>query len=344
MTEHNVQSCPECGNKAQYQPGIGWNPDGVSPLEIVSNVQMSAEQIKELRKQKSQIDTERQKMVDDMMANDKDLERAIQQTSRALIGMMLDGADEITRKTSEPDAKFMVARNNLRVMLNRLKSTLEAEWLDEQRSGKVCIRDVIYAQTPQSQLKVFHKYLPDDVDETGIDVVGLIDQSTSMGYMMDHASQVMWSIASAVRLTGNASSIIGFSDDAEILVGRKQKLPVSEYFPFGLKGGTYPLPALQLAEQTLSDSTMPNRLLFVVTDGEWAGEYECSNLIQKIAKDYDADTLLVNLGYESSNKRGCKYVVNAHDVDDMCAQLSKVIIDISQRCARRIAAETGRDF
>lgn len=344
MTEHNVQSCPECGIKAQYVPGVGWNPDGVSPLEIVSNVQMSPEQIKELRQQKSQIDIDRQKMVDDMMANDKDLERAINQTSRALIGMMLDGVDEITRKTSEPDAKFLMARNNLRIMLNRLRSTLEAEWMDNQRSGRVSIRDVIYAQTPQSKLTVFHKYLPDDIDETGIDVVGLIDQSTSMGGMMDHASQVMWSIASAVRLTGNSSSIIGFSDDAEILVGRKQQLPVNEYFPFGLKGGTYPLPALKLAEQTLSDSTMPNRLLFIVTDGEWAGEHECSSLIEKIAKDYDADTLLVNLGYESSNKRGCKYVVNAHDVDDMCVQLSNVIVDVSKRCAHRIAAETGRDF
>ena len=341
MSNSQIPCCPECGKAAGFDGGVGWNPNS-SNDEIIGGVQMTEEQRKALQQHLKDMRDKQEARINEMMT-DSELAATLADQAKTLEGMELDGYDESNRPLSAPDNNYVVARDALRQSLDRLQTLLEAEWIDQQKSGRLSIRRWVAAQSPRQQLEVFRKYIPDEVDETGIDVVGLIDQSGSMGSMMDHASQVMWAIASAVRLTGNASTIIGFSDNAEVLIGRKQTLSDSMYLSFGTIGGTNPRPALEMADAVFADSEMPNRLLFIVTDGEWHDVGSCRLRIAEIAKNHTVDTVLVNLGYSGNDSRGCDHLVNAHDVDEMCFSLSEIITDITKRCAIRIAAETNRE-
>lgn len=339
----SITCCPECGKSAEISNGVSVSSSGSDGKGVISTVQLTDAERMAYRNKLKDLQSDRKDALNEIMSRNE-IADSIDQIIRNLNQMEIDGDADYGRPTGIPNADFVLARNKLRSSLDKLQAVLEAEWVDEQRSGKPMIKRWIGASSPRQQLEIFRRYQPDDIDETGIDVVGLIDQSGSMGGVMDHASQTMWSVASAVRLTGNAVTIVGFDDEARILIGRKQDIPSNLYFPFETLGGTDVIPGLKFADQIFDDSEMPNRLLFIVTDGDWAYPQASAEMVQEIKKDHNADTVLINLGYDSNDKRGCDHVINAHDVNEMCDSLSAVIIDISRRNAQRIAAETNREL
>lgn len=336
-----TQCCPECGRAAEKERNGAATG---TAQEIVSDVQMSQADISKLKSEVSLI----QRDIDKSIANalsDGEVADLLAKTRATLLAMSIDDVDDPDRDYGVPSAEFLTARNSLRIALDRLKNLVEAEYIDNQRSGRPTVRQWITATTPMQQLQIFRKHLADEVDETGIEVVGLLDQSGSMGGIMDHASQATWAIASAVRLVDNKSTMIGFDDDAHMLIGRKQSLSSTHYPRFGTMGGTNPSEALDLAEQVFADSDMPNRLLYIVTDGDWAYVDEASQKIQHICTTHNVDSLLITIGYDydDHDTRGCHYRVDAADPMTMCIEVSKIIVQISERCAMRIANETNRE-
>jgi len=337
---HTTNCCPDCGRVADKETkGSGGNTQS----EIVSNVQMTAEQIKALKDRLKTLQSDVNKSIDDALS-DVEVSDVLSKTRDALISMSLDEVSDDNRDYGVPSTEFVVARNNLRSELERLQNILEAEYVDGQRSGRPTVRQWISATTPMQQLSIFRKHIADDVDETGIEVVGLLDQSGSMGGIMDHASQATWSIASAVRMTDNQSTMIGFDHEARILIGRKQKLSATGYPRFGVMGGTDPKEALDLAERVFAETDMPNRLLYIVTDGEWADPHGAADKVRELRSKYNVDSVLITIDFHyDDDKRGCDYRVDAEDPAQMCAAVSRIIVDISQRCAMRIANETNRE-
>lgn len=336
MHREIVDCCPECGRSAHddnHGAGLG------SSSEIVSNVQASLEQMKAMAKKA------RNNRADKIsaMLESGDAAEFISKTLNDLIKMSLDDVVDDNREYATPSPEFFMARDLLLNQLNRLQNLLDSEYVDDQRNGRPLVRKWISASTPMQRLQVFRRHLPDEVDQTGIEVVGLLDQSGSMGGMIDHASQATWAIASAVRLSNNACTMIGFDDDAYMLIGRKQVLDNYRYPVFGTRGGTNPLTALRLAKQVFADSEMPNKLLYIVTDGEWCDESESSDLIREIRDEYRVDSILVEIGYLSNKSRGCDHVVGANNPTDMCNEITDIIIDISRRAAMRVATETNRE-
>lgn len=333
MHTQTTNCCPECGRLAEKESkGAGSG----SVNEVVSNVQMSLADIKKLR--------DKIKASVDKSLEVGDVSDLLIKTRDTLISMSLDEVDDPDRNYATPSKEFVFARNELYQALDRLQTIVAAEYIDRQRSGRPIVRQWISATTPMQQLSIFRKHLPDEVDETGIEVVGLLDQSGSMGGVMDHASQATWAIASAVRMTGNQSTMIGFDTDARLLIGRKQTLSATQYPRFGVMGGTNPSDALDMAERVFAETEMPNRLLYIVTDGDWGDQTENANKIRSICSTYNADSILVVLDcHDQTDTRGCHYIVAAEDPMMMCNQISNVIIEISRRCAMRIANETNRE-
>jgi len=342
MHTQTTNCCPDCGRIAEKETkGSG----GGTQKEIVSNVQMTADQIKALRDRLKTLQSDVDKSIDDALS-DSEISDVLNKTRDALISMSLDEVEEDKRNYGVPSTEFITARNKLRSELERLQSLLEAEYVDGQRSGRPTVRQWITASTPMQQLSIFRRHIADDVDETGIEVVGLLDQSGSMSGIMDHASQATWSIASAVRMTNNKSTMIGFDHDARILIGRKQKLSATGYPRFGVMGGTDPQNALDLAERVFAETDMPNRLLYIVTDGDWSEPAVAAEKIKQLRSKHNVDSVLITIDYRNRNnddKRGCDYRVDAEDPAQMCAAVSRIIIDISRRCAMRIANETNRE-
>lgn len=336
MQRKIVDCCPECGRVAEdIESGAGSG----SSAEIVSNVQLSVEQMKKIAEDERKSQS---KKIDDMLKFGEAAE-FISKTLNDLIRMSIDDVSDDDRDYATPSVEFLSARDLLLSHLMQLQNILDSQYIDDQRDGRPLVRKWISATTPMQKLHVFRRHLPDEVDETGIEVVGLLDQSGSMGGMIDHASQATWAIASAVRLSNNACTMIGFDDDAYMLIGRKQELRTREYPIFGVRGGTNPVTALNLAKEVFAASDMPNRLLYIVTDGEWFEEEQAVEIINGIRKEHMVDSILVEIGYSSGKTRGCDYVVSANNPSDMCDQISKVIIEISRRAAMRIATETNRE-
>lgn len=281
----------------------------------------------------------------DALASHRQIQRNLKSIRRSVMDAMGSGVNlealGVAERVPAP-SKIRGERNRLARYLRDVRSQLEGAYLDGQASGKVHLRSWVNASVAQKPHS-FRAWLPDEVDEMGLEVVGLIDRSSSMNGIMDHASQVTWSIASAIQQTEGKVTLIGFADPGkeEVLLGRDSKINDSHYDSYGTYGGTHIAEALSLARQVLAASDQPNKLLYIVTDGGWADTHEALQEIRKINAD-QVDTLLVLLGMHMEREhRGCKYVVQANDVSAMGRALASIVRRISQNAARRVALGRG---
>ena len=233
--------------------------------------------------------------------------------------------------------EFVTQRNRLVRYLNELRSLLEGSWRDEQPSGKLNLRRLINSPLSQRDT-VFRTYIPDEIDEAGLEMVVLLDRSSSMASAADHASKICWMIASAAKMTGGRVHVIGFADPGkdEVLVSPTQDLPQGMYVSYGTYGGTNIADALEQAHRVLSMSGMPNRALAIITDGGWSDLHQGVEIIRRI-NALDAETILMLMGMHlERDRRGCTHVAHVNDINRAGDELKKIITRIQVNAVRRV--------
>lgn len=281
----------------------------------------------------------------DSMATSVAAQRDLTSMRRAVA----DALGEGMHLRPEADGAVQAAPDDIRATRNRLlrevrlmRSQLEGAYVNEQPAGKVHMRSWLNAM-PSQRAHSFRAWLPDELDEAGIEVVGLIDRSSSMSGVLDHASQVTWALASAIQQAEGKVTLIGFSDPGkeEVLLGRDSRLDGYRYTSYGSYGGTTVSKALSMARQVLAASPMPNRVMYVVTDGGWSDTADALQEIRRMNAD-GVETVNVLLGaHMERERRGCRHIVMANDVTEMGTQLQRIIRKINQEVVRRVALERG---
>jgi hypothetical protein len=310
----------------------------------------------------AQLSDEQRQLIDRMFSNDEQYDallsdevrdemegRAIKRDLQSMRRAVSEALGEGMHLRPEDNGSLMVAPSDVRVERNRLarelkqlRASLEGTYVNEQPSGKVHVRSWINA-SPAQRTSAFRSWLPDELDAAGTEVVGLIDRSGSMSGVSDHASQVTWALASAIQEADGHVTVIGFADPGkdEVLIGRETRMDKHRYASYGTYGGTTIAPALVKARQVLVASPMPNRLLYIVTDGGWSDMPQAADELRKI-NAAGIDTVLVLLGMHLEREtRGCRHVVQANDVSQMGHELQKIVRRINRDVVRRVASERG---
>lgn len=216
--------------------------------------------------------------------NNKDVLADVKAKQRVIVGG--DGKyDDVSRRgkftetTVPPDAVSNYRR--FAKELQRLKDESEPTWIREMPSGKFNAKRVMQGCDPEV---AFDRW-DDGDDSCDIEAVILVDRSGSMSsYANDRkASVACWTIKRALEHIGAPVTVYAFDDQNEVAYTRQEKANRTQYkFIYG-DGGTHPYPALLEAEQLLMSSRRKNKMLFVVTDGEFDARQN-DEIIDRISK------------------------------------------------------------
>ena len=220
--------------------------------------------------------------IDDVLAR-KDVQQDIKTKQRVIVGG--DGKhDDATKRgkfdlTTAP-AEAIVAYRRFARELQRLRDDSEPHWVKETPTGKFNVNRVMKGCEPD---EAFDRWDEGD-DGCDIEAVILVDRSGSMssGRNDQKASVACWTIKRALEHIEAPVTVYAFDDQNEVAYTRDEKANRTQYkFIYG-NGGTHPYPALIAAEQLLMASRKKNKMLFLITDGEFNSEKN-DQLITRIA-------------------------------------------------------------
>lgn len=222
-------------------------------------------------------------LIDDVLAN-PNVQADIKTKQKVIVGG--DGKYDDTAKygkftdTAVPQDAVINFRRFAKE-LQRLRDDSEPSWLREVPSGKLNVNRVMKGCDVDN---AFDRWDEGD-DGCDIEAVILVDRSGSMGsYRNDErASVACWTIKRALEHIGAPVTVYAFDDKHEVAYTRTEKANRLQYkFIYG-DGGTNPYSSLLAAEQLLMTSRRKNKMLFLITDGEFHANKN-DDVIARIAK------------------------------------------------------------
>jgi len=151
---------------------------------------------------------------------------------------------------------------------NTIRAEGDAVWLSGQATGR--LNTALLMNSRGSHLDVFNQWADAGDDATSMEVVILVDQSSSMyGYKQSAVSQGLWIIRQACEKLEIPVTAIGYNDYCHLLFAPETPVGMSQYHELNANGGTDPTDALKWVDQIFSTSQAANKILFSLTDGEW---------------------------------------------------------------------------
>jgi len=220
--------------------------------------------------------------------------------------------------------------------LKRLRAEHDPAWNKRVSSGRINPARWEQGCDPE---EAFDRFEMGRSDVTDIEAVVLLDVSSSMSSFEREAHESMWAIKNALDSVGSNTSVVAYSDywdeyqnSCFTLYSRDEKVNQEMRFIPNL-GGTDPLKALQYAQGLLANSTRAIKLLFIVTDGEWAGE--CLDETERIINNLRDGGVITSLAWLSSydidlnrkNTHGAEIVSHVTKASDLF-HLGRSIVEV----------------
>lgn len=226
-------------------------------------------------------------MLDDIVfdtLNNKDVISDVKTKQKVIVGG--DGKYDDQSKKGKFDstkipAEAIVSYRKFAKELQRLRDDSEPSWIRETPSGKLNFKRVMAGCEPDV---AFDRWDEGD-DGCDIEAVICIDRSGSMSFQGNdkRASIACWTIKRALEHIGAPVTVYAFDDQTEVAYSRSEKADRLKYkFIYG-DGGTNPYAALLESEQLLMSSRKKNKMLFIITDGEFHS-HPNDEIIERISK------------------------------------------------------------
>lgn len=192
-----------------------------------------------------------------------------------------------------PQTEYINLSKKFATELERLVRNNDPAWRTRVPSGKLNIQR---AMNPDiNAIKEAFDEWDIGNEATEIEAVILMDNSGSMGGLMDVVCSNAWVIKRAVEsINGSVSSFL-FNSRVSRLYSREEKAGARTIRSAGSTGGTDPLIGLVEADNIFEASKKPIKILFMLTDGSWSDETRCNLLIADM-KAKGILTALVYLG------------------------------------------------
>jgi hypothetical protein len=193
-----------------------------------------------------------------------------------------DDNSELGKFSSAPvPARALLDYRKFANELRKLKDDSEPAWERETVAGKLNMPRVMRGCDVD---KAFDSWSTGD-DSTNIEAVILIDRSSSMssGANDRKASVACWTVKRALESIDCSVTVYAFDDKNEIAYRKQDKAARTAYKFIHGQGGTDPYQSLILSEKTFMMSTRPNKMLFLITDGQFDSKQN-NPIIERLAK------------------------------------------------------------
>lgn len=154
--------------------------------------------------------------------------------------------------------------------LRRLYSELEGGWKYGTDDG---VLNVERASMPDVDLdEIYDKWDEGQQTDVGIEMVILLDTSMSMeGVKIQAAEKAMWVLKRALDEIEARVTVISFDENTGVVYRPDEHVTASKMLCMRILGGsTLPAEGMQIARRRLQDSTEPNKIFVIITDGQWS--------------------------------------------------------------------------
>lgn len=219
--------------------------------------------------------------------------------------------------------------NKKRIMereLERMNDEAQSGYLHGLPSGSV---DMNVAFNPYRDVdRMFYEWSPGVEDAVSIELVILVDCSSSMGDQTQKVMESVYPIISAFHDFEGISNInvFAFNESCHTIYNDKQEIsPIQVAYPQST-GGTDPTQSLNRAIEIFKNSLIERKVLLVFTDGEWFGDVYNYQRIMRTIKSYNVSTgyMMYGTSYNETYKL-FDYHVTSNDIDDF-GKMANVIV------------------
>ena len=225
------------------------------------------------------------------------------------------------------------ARYGLEDVLRELRAAAEPGWIRGTRTGRINAGRLASPIVDPSRL--FDRYRAGARDAVSTEAVVLLDGSGSMDTAMAELSEAVWVLRHAASAAGVSVSVYIFDESHALVFGPETEPTETVESIANLGGGTIPNNALRAAWSRLAGSRAANRILLILTDGEWTRNVaEAEDLIQTI-KAEDVITALVHYGDDSPNPHGVDHYVSARDLDALPILFAAIVEEAMAKALHR---------
>lgn len=206
--------------------------------------------------------------------------------------------------------------------LERMKSNADPSWDKRLSAGKL---NSLRAMRGDDRYTVYDQWNSGRAEATDIECVVLLDISGSMaGGNIRKAYKAMWAIKRSLDKIEASTTVITFNTEAQTLYQSTEKAGTT-IRNAGCSGGTDPLTAIQSANNIFVSSERNNKILIVITDGDWFDSTESEKIIEKMKRS-GILTSLAYIGYsESVNAHKCE-IATAIETAGGLVQLARNIV------------------
>ena len=277
--------------------------------------------------------------IDDALGDDEtaaDLDRVVDNLAHGT-----SGPGNLPRTSGvweEADDEARLLARDVTAVLSQIRDDCEASWIRRTDTGRFSVDR--WATDPDWDAdNVFDLFDPGAMDASSLDLVLVLDVSSSMSRQNRKLSQATWAIRRAVDRVEGTVTCIGFGDDASLMFHADQRPDGRMFIPY-LEGSTDATNALREAYRIVADSQATNRIILVLTDGQW-WRADIAGQALVAAGSEGAITCVVGLGPEGKKVVGPGFAGAQHTAGiDEASELVPVFKALAE--ASMLAAMGGR--
>ncbi len=277
--------------------------------------------------------------IDDALGDDEvaaDLDRVVDNLAHGTTGP--GNLPRTTGVWEEADVEARLLARDVTAVLSDIRDDCEASWLRRTDTGRFSVDR--WATDPDWDAdNVFDLFDPGAMDASSLELILVLDVSSSMRRQNRLLSMATWAIRQAVDRVEGKVTCIGFGDDASLMFDAGQR-PDGRIFIPHLEGSTDATNALREAYRVVTDSQATNRIILVLTDGQWWGA-DVAGRALVAAGDEGAVTCVVGMGSEGKKAVTPNFAGAQHTAHiDEASELVPVFKALAE--ASMLAAMGGR--
>jgi hypothetical protein len=255
----------------------------------------------------------------------EDLDSILEALRSGRSGAGVDGQDPIGRFEPATDEARRLHHEVGDALLD-LKDASEPGWLKRVDSGRLSVRRLVDPACDPDQL--FDRYEPGQMDASELELVLLLDVSSSMYSQLHRLAEAAWAIRHAVDDLEGTATVITWDDGPHRVLAAPGVRPDDRMFVPGPGGGTDPATALAEAYRLLADSRARNRLAVILTDGDWyvpAHEVSPAHQVIRAMNEAGVVTVCALLGIHAGTQlHHCRHGGRINDPMDLARLFQKV--------------------
>ena len=266
----------------------GDEDEGEAKPQQVNGGTQAGSETAEHSKPKSLTDQMKEKLdnLTDYVKGNSQIQNEIRERRRAVTNpsgkQLLNFADRAQTTEEKVTPEMTLLSKRVSSEFSKLTEDADPGFVRHQSSGRLNVQRAMTGDVELDQL--FDRWDEGQMDATEVESVYLIDVSGSMNQHLNKVTRALWILKRGIEASSNNSgvTVLAYDTQFEIMSGSDEKEKLNVYRNLSTGGGTNPYNALQAAQSVLSTSRRSNKLMTILTDGQWQDAVGAHRIIDEM--------------------------------------------------------------